>query len=131
MQNENEQTLNELQDIFDRDQEALETELKKTQVLLKEFQDEGQGSIVFGLKESHEQEMKNMNNIMQEWKQQAEEESKSLKKQRDEAVDKADKLDQNLKKLKLQLKTTQTLQEHNSKILYQKLEKAKLIFVNN
>ena len=125
MQNENDQTLNELEDIFNREKQLLKAELEKTHVVLKKFQDEGPGSIIFGLKESHQHEIINLNNVMQEWKDQTDEEAKLLKNQRDEARDRGDKLDNNFKKLKLQLKTTQTLQEHNSKVLCQKLEKAK------
>lgn len=49
----------------------------------------------------------------------------TLTRQRDEANERAEKLDANLKKLKVQLKSNQGLQEQNSKILKEKLDKAK------
>jgi len=48
-----------------------------------------------------------------------------LTTQRDEALDRAEKLDASLKKLKVQLKSNQSLQEQNNKILKEKLDKAK------
>ena len=48
-----------------------------------------------------------------------------LVKQRDEAADRSDRLETSLKKLRVQLKSNQALQEQNSKMLKEKLDKAK------
>ena len=48
-----------------------------------------------------------------------------LRKERDQALEKAENLEIALKKMKAQLKTAQDLQEQNSKILKDKIEKAK------
>lgn len=110
--------------IIIKEKKVLEAKTEKSQELfVQEFAQRDASAAELHTKFHKEiQGLKDLNDKM---KLEHQKEVNDLKRQKDDAYDKVEKLDAQVKKLKVTLKTSQHLQEQNSKLLKEKLDKAK------